>query len=134
MEFQLITGKCHQLLTIFETFEISSNFRETLDFLKTLGALPEFSERFVKKNFQNSRKKKIQTNSHLLFHHFSQQVNLPTYEDRYEAQHQVVLIITTLIDFDEAWLASQAEVINALKTIWQNDLYKVSHRIPDLLC
>lgn len=63
---------------------------------------------------------------------FSQQVNLTTYEDRYEAQHQVVLIITTLIDFEEAWLASQVSIINALKTIWKNDLYKVSCRLKYL--
>lgn len=51
---------------------------------------------------------------------------MASHEDRYEAQHQAVVIIATLIEFDEAWIAGQVELINALKSIWQNDLYKVS--------
>lgn len=45
-------------------------------------------------------------------------------EDRYEAQHQAMLIIQTLIEFDDQWLASETEIINALKQIWETDLYK----------
>lgn len=48
-----------------------------------------------------------------------------TREDRYEAQHQAVLIIHTLIQFDGQYLATQVEIITALKTIWTNDLYTV---------
>lgn len=53
-----------------------------------------------------------------------QQTNLLTREDRYEAQHQSVLIIHTLTEFDDQWLATQNDIIAALKTIWANDLYK----------
>ena len=55
---------------------------------------------------------------------FSQQVVMASHEDRYEAQRQAIVIIMTLIEYDENWLASQSEIINALKIIWQNDLYK----------
>lgn len=56
----------------------------------------------------------------------SQQFILASHEDRYEAQHQAVVIIATLISFDETWIANQTDVINALKSIWENDLYRVS--------
>lgn len=52
------------------------------------------------------------------------QVVLETYEDRYEAQHQAIAIIETLIEYDDNWLSTQVDIINALKTIWQTDLYK----------
>lgn len=45
-------------------------------------------------------------------------------EDRYEAQHQAMIIIETLIQFDDQWLASETEIVNALKQIWETDLYK----------
>lgn len=48
-----------------------------------------------------------------------------TTEDRYEAQHQSVLIIHTLIEFDDQYLATQVDIISALKHIWSTDLYKV---------
>lgn len=54
----------------------------------------------------------------------SQQVILVSLEDRYEAQHQAMLIIQTLIEFDDQWLASENEIVNALKQIWETDLYK----------
>lgn len=55
----------------------------------------------------------------------SQQVILASHEDRYEAQHQAVIIIATLNEFDEDWIAAQTEIVNALKSIWKSDLYKV---------
>lgn len=48
------------------------------------------------------------------------------FEDRYEAQRQAILIIHTLIEFDSPWISTQTDIIGALKTIWKNDLYKVS--------
>lgn len=57
---------------------------------------------------------------------FYSQVILASHEDRYEAQHQAVVIIATLIEFDENWIAGQSELIGALKSIWQTDLYKVN--------
>lgn len=51
-------------------------------------------------------------------------LGLPSYEERYEAQHQAILIVETLIEFDDNWLSTQVDIINALKQIWQNDLYK----------
>ncbi|XP_058123036.1 transcription-associated protein 1 [Anopheles ziemanni] len=47
-----------------------------------------------------------------------------TYEERYEAQHQAVLVIHTLVEYDGPWITSQVEIITALKNIWKNDLYK----------
>lgn len=47
------------------------------------------------------------------------------FEERYETQHQAVLIIHTLVEFDGPWITSQVEIITALKSIWKNDLYKV---------
>uniref|UniRef100_A0A6E8VNF8 FAT domain-containing protein n=1 Tax=Anopheles coluzzii TaxID=1518534 RepID=A0A6E8VNF8_ANOCL len=46
------------------------------------------------------------------------------FEERYETQHQAVLIIHTLVEFDGPWITSQVEIITALKSIWKNDLYK----------
>lgn len=59
--------------------------------------------------------------------HFTEnsQVILASHEDRYEAQHQAVDVITTLNEFDENWIADQTDLINALKSIWNTDLYKV---------
>lgn len=45
---------------------------------------------------------------------------------RYEAQHQAVLILFTLTEFDDQWLATQNEVIAALRTIWNNNLYETT--------
>lgn len=50
---------------------------------------------------------------------------LASHEDRYEAQHQAVVVISTLIEFDENWIADQTELIATLKSIWESDLYKV---------
>lgn len=54
------------------------------------------------------------------------QVILASHEDRYEAQHQAVDVITTLIEYDENWIADQTDLITALKSIWNTDLYKVN--------
>lgn len=56
----------------------------------------------------------------------SQQVILVSAEDRYEAQHQAVLIVHTLTEFDDQYLAIQVDIISALKSVWSTDLYKVS--------
>lgn len=53
------------------------------------------------------------------------QVILASHEDRYEAQHQAVDVITTLNEYDENWIADQTDLIAALKSIWNTDLYKV---------
>jgi transformation/transcription domain-associated protein len=42
--------------------------------------------------------------------------------EQYEAQRQAILIVHTLIDFDEQWLSQQTDIVNALKTIWQTNL------------
>lgn len=57
------------------------------------------------------------------------QVILASHEDRYEAQHQAIVIIATLIEFDENWIAGQTDLITAMKSIWQTDLYKVGEVI-----
>lgn len=56
---------------------------------------------------------------------------LASHEDRYEAQHQAVVVISTLIEFDENWIADQTELITALKSIWNSDLYKVRNLFDD---
>lgn len=45
-------------------------------------------------------------------------------EERYEAQHQGILIIHTLMELDEQWLPTQVDIVNALKLHWNNNLYK----------
>lgn len=47
-----------------------------------------------------------------------------TPEEQYEAQHQAIAIIETLMEFDENWLSTQDDIISALKVIWESDLYK----------
>lgn len=59
------------------------------------------------------------------FSRYFSQVILASHEDRYEAQHQAVVVISTLIEFDENWIADQTELIATLKSIWESDLYKV---------
>ncbi|XP_035793214.1 transcription-associated protein 1-like isoform X2 [Anopheles albimanus] len=51
------------------------------------------------------------------------------YEERYEAQHQAVLIVHTLVEFDGPWITGQTEIINALKSIWHKDLYKTCQTV-----
>lgn len=45
-------------------------------------------------------------------------------EDENEAQHQAVLIINTLLEFNDKWLVNLSNVISALNTIWTRDLGK----------
>lgn len=54
-----------------------------------------------------------------------QSIVLVSPEDRYEAQHQAVVIVATLNEYDDTWIANQIDLITALKSIWQSDLYKV---------
>lgn len=43
-------------------------------------------------------------------------------EEENEAQHQAVLIINTLNEFNSSWLISQTNIIEALNNIWSRDL------------
>lgn len=56
----------------------------------------------------------------------TQLTQLATEKQRYEALHQAVLIIHTLMELDDQWLSTQTEIVNALKLLWQNNLYRVS--------
>lgn len=49
----------------------------------------------------------------------------PKKEERYEVLHQAIIIIHTINAFDEEWLSDQIDIVNALKTIWTNDLQEV---------
>ncbi|XP_052871771.1 transcription-associated protein 1 isoform X2 [Anopheles cruzii] len=51
------------------------------------------------------------------------------YEERYEAQHQAVLIVHLLVEHEGAWITGQTEIITALKNIWQKDLYKTCQTV-----
>lgn len=51
-------------------------------------------------------------------------------ESQHEAQHQAVLILFTLAEFDDQWLAVQTDVITALRNIWANNLFDVSPGAP----
>lgn len=45
-----------------------------------------------------------------------------TIEDENEAQHQAILIVNTLVEFNDGWLITQPNIIAALNTIWTRDL------------
>lgn len=45
-----------------------------------------------------------------------------TEAQKYEAQHQAVLIIHTIMEFQ--WISTQADIVLTLKQLWQNNLYK----------
>lgn len=64
---------------------------------------------------------------------FNSQVILASHEDRYEAQRQAVVVITTLIEHDENYIADQTELVKALKSVWQSDLNKVSTNVSGIL-
>lgn len=44
-------------------------------------------------------------------------VRLATADDRYEAQHQAVLVLHTLIEFDDQFLATHVDTVAALKSV-----------------
>lgn len=45
-----------------------------------------------------------------------------TPKDDFEAQHQAVLIVSTLIALNDQWLPTQMIIVNALNQIWMNEL------------
>lgn len=47
-------------------------------------------------------------------------------QDDYEVRHQAVLIVHTIITFNDQWLPSQMGIVNALNQLWTNFLSKNS--------
>ena len=45
--------------------------------------------------------------------------------ERNELQYQSIRIISLLIKFDDRWLATQQDLVEALKQIWGEDSYQV---------
>jgi transformation/transcription domain-associated protein len=45
-------------------------------------------------------------------------------KEDYEVRHQAVLIVQTIISFNDQWLPSQMGIVNALNQIWTNFLHK----------
>jgi transformation/transcription domain-associated protein len=45
-----------------------------------------------------------------------------TVEDENEAQHQAILIVNTIIEFNDSWLITQTNIVQALNKIWTRDL------------
>lgn len=45
-------------------------------------------------------------------------------EEEYEAQRQAVKVVLTLTEKNEHWLTTQVNLVQALKTVWNNDLYE----------
>ncbi|XP_058058029.1 transcription-associated protein 1 isoform X2 [Anopheles bellator] len=68
---------------------------------------------------------------HILLNSESASATNPSkpYEERYEAQHQAVLIVHLLVEHEGAWITGQTEIITALKNIWQKDLYKTCQTV-----
>jgi transformation/transcription domain-associated protein len=52
------------------------------------------------------------------------QVTPHNFKDEFEAQKQAVTIVYTLVQLNNQWLPTQVMIVNALKTIWANDLHK----------
>ena len=44
--------------------------------------------------------------------------------EEYEAQRQAVKVVLTLTEKNDHWLTTQVNLVQALKTIWNNDLYE----------
>ncbi|XP_034140404.1 transcription-associated protein 1 isoform X2 [Drosophila guanche] len=42
---------------------------------------------------------------------------------KYEAQHQAVLIIFTLMELDDQWIPTRQDIVDALKSMWHGHLY-----------
>lgn len=51
---------------------------------------------------------------------------------RNELQFQSIRIISVLIKFDDQWLASQQDLVQALKQIWCDDGYLVSEHLRSI--
>lgn len=58
---------------------------------------------------------------------------LLTDQERNELQYQSIRIISLLIKFDDQWLSTQTELIEALKQIWCKDEYQERHKKVDSL-
>lgn len=48
-------------------------------------------------------------------------------QDKYELRHQSIRIISLLVKYDNQWIATQTQIIEALKTIWCDDAYQEMH-------
>nr|CAH7738958.1 unnamed protein product [Callosobruchus chinensis] len=48
--------------------------------------------------------------------------------ERNELQYQAIRIISLLIKFDDQWLSTQQELVDALKQIWCDDSYQERHK------
>lgn len=70
---------------------------------------------------QNVKKNRLLT---LLLAH-SQSTPGLSLTDKNEMQYQAVRIISLLIKYDDQWLSTQHDIIEALKRIWCNDQYQV---------
>ncbi|KAF5288689.1 hypothetical protein FQR65_LT11954 [Abscondita terminalis] len=54
-----------------------------------------------------------------------------TENERNELQHQSIRIISFLIKYDDQWLSTQQDLVEALKQIWCNDEYQERHKKVD---
>lgn len=48
--------------------------------------------------------------------------------ERYELQYRSIRIISLLIKYDDQWLSTQQELVNALRQIWCDDAYQERHK------
>lgn len=63
----------------------------------------------------------------MLLTHSQMNSNL-THAEKSEMQYRAIKIISILIRFDEQWLSTQSQLVNALKQIWCNDEYQALHK------
>lgn len=54
-------------------------------------------------------------------------LNLEPHE-RNELQYQGIRIVSLLIKFDDPWLSTQQELVDALKQLWYDDAYQERHK------
>lgn len=59
-------------------------------------------------------------------------LNLELHE-RNELQYQSIRIVSLLIKFDDQWLSTQQELVDAMKQIWCDDAYQERHKNIELL-
>jgi transformation/transcription domain-associated protein len=64
---------------------------------------------------------------------FQNAAPLFTAEEEYEAQHQAVLIIYTLIQLNGQWLTTQYSIVQTLKTFWGTDLH-LAEKEQNIVC
>lgn len=63
----------------------------------------------------------------MLLAHSQTNSNL-THVEKSELQYRAIKIIAILIKFDEQWLSTQNQLVDALKQIWYNDDYQALHK------